>query len=148
MFFSINQSIERRIMQSNQIQTKKMLQNFSAKSSRGLLLVTTRAKKHIITFSLSIGEYQQIYHHVFNKSTIFFPSSISSICPLYFLSLSLSNNYFHNRLFFALRMNGLKDHSMSASSWSTVPNFSWYNRNSNLGPISFKCKDFGPFGMS
>ena len=125
-----------------------MLQNFSAKSSRGLLLVTTRAKKRIITFSLSIGEYQQIYHHVFNKSTIFFPSSISSICPLYFLSLSLSNNYFHNRLFFALRMNGLKDHSMSASSWSTVPNFSWYNRNSNLGPISFKCKDFGPFGMS
>ena len=95
----------------------------------------------------SIGEYQQIYDYVFNKSTIFFPSSISSIYPLYFLSLSLSNNYY-NRLFFALLMNGLKDHSMSASSWSTVPNFSWYNRNSNLGPISFKCKDFGPFGMS
>ena len=136
------------IMQSNQIQTNKNASKFYCKKLlRTPSIYYTRAKKHYNKFLLSIGEYQQIYHYVCNKSTIFFPSSISSKYPLYFLSLSLSNNYY-NRLFFALRMNGLKDHSTSASSWSTVPNFSWYNRNSNLGPISFKCKDFGPFGMS
>ena len=54
----------------------------------------------------------------------------------------------HKRCFLALLMNGLNDHSTSASSWSTVPNFNRYNLNSNLGPISFNDNDFGPLGMS
>ena len=108
-FQSINQKSINRIVQRVKFKREEGKKKNSSRVQNLSEKKRSTASKSFKTFSFSnwwldvverktrrpsIGEYQQTYHHVFNKSTIFFPSSISSaILSIFSLSLFFSLSF-------------------------------------------------------